>query len=112
MKIQDDVIARLRLLPEDRQAEVLRFIERVEAESREAPRTQGESCRLKASMLWISEHRTEFAGRWVSLDGDRLVASGDDAKTVFDAAREAGVAVPFLEQVESEDEGAFLAGWL
>jgi len=111
MKIEDDVIARLRLLPEDRQAEVLRFIERVEVESRDTSRTQRESCRLKASMLWISQHRAEFAGRWVSLDGDRLVASGEDAKSVFDAAREAGVAVPFLEQV-SEDEGAFMAGWL
>jgi len=111
MKIEDDVIARLRLLPEDRQAEVLRFIERVEVESRDTSRAQRESCRLKASMHWISKHRAEFAGRWVSLDGDRLVASGEDAKSVFDAAREAGVAVPFLEQV-SEDEGAFMAGWL
>lgn len=112
MKIEDDVIERLKLLPKDRQAEVLRFIERVEAESGGAPQERLTSSRSIASMTWISEHRAEFVGRWVSLDGDRLVASGETAKAVFDAAREAGVETPFLDQVEPENEVAFWAGWL
>lgn len=112
MKIEDELIKRLRHLPEHRQAEVLRYIERVEAEASGVPGHRLRSERTAGAMRWLSEHRAEYAGRWVALDGCRLVASGNEAKAVYDQARAEGVDVPFLHQVESENEGAFLAGWL
>jgi hypothetical protein len=36
---------------------------------------------------WISDHGHEYAGEWVALDGDRLLAHGVDAKQVFAEAR-------------------------
>ncbi|MFN7924826.1 MAG: DUF5678 domain-containing protein [Bryobacteraceae bacterium] len=48
---------------------------------------------------WINTHRAEYAGKWVALEGARLLAVGDDAKEVLDAARAAGVAEPLLDHV-------------
>jgi len=61
---------------------------------------------------WIKRHRDEYLGRWVALDGDRLIAHGPDARSVYLAARAAGVRAPFLEQVTPEEEDAFMGGWL
>lgn len=57
-----------------------------------------------AELGWLSQHRGEYVGQWVALDGARLVASGSSAKEVYLAARRAGVTVPFVEQVQPPDE--------
>lgn len=72
-----------------------------------APRWTGE-----AEMRWLREHGREYAGRWVVLDADRLVASGVEAKPLLEEARRQGIEVPFLARVEPEPEGAFWGGWL
>lgn len=68
--------------------------------------------RAAASMQWIAEHRAEYAGQWVAMDGARLVAHGADARAVADQARRLGVSVPFLHRVEAEEPAAFWGGWL
>ena len=45
-----------------------------------------------------------------ALDGDRLIAHGDDAKRVYDEAREQGITSPYLERVSPKQE-AFIGGW-
>jgi|GEM_PF-1154663 len=61
-------------------------------------------------MRWIAEHRVEFAGQWVALDGDQLLAHGDNAREVYQAARKSGVKRPFVLQLEPADEPPF-GGW-
>ncbi|MEK7834385.1 MAG: DUF5678 domain-containing protein [Acidobacteriota bacterium] len=39
---------------------------------------------------WMKEHEHEYAGQWIALMGDKLVASGPIAKEVFAKARELG----------------------
>ena len=60
-------------------------------------------------MLWISEHRKEYPGEWVALDGDRLIAHSKDADPVFAAAR-AHSEVPFLFRCP-EDDGPTVGGF-
>ncbi|MFN7924828.1 MAG: DUF5678 domain-containing protein [Bryobacteraceae bacterium] len=60
-------------------------------------------------MRWIREHSAEYVGKWIALDGSRLLAVGDDAKEVFEAARAAGVPDPLLHDVPPP--GPFWAGW-
>src|SRR5215831_3065819 len=36
---------------------------------------------------WLRKHRDEYARKWVALDGERLVASGDDLKQVVKISR-------------------------
>ena len=59
---------------------------------------------------WLDAHRDEYLGQWVALDGDRLIAHGVDARTVYEAARARGVEVPYIDRVEPKDE-ASMGGW-
>src|SRR5437667_9349277 len=43
------------------------------------------------SLRWIEEHRAEFAGQYVALDGDRLVAHGTDPQAMVAAVRASGL---------------------
>lgn len=61
-------------------------------------------------MRWLTEHRDEYAGQWVALDGERLIASGVSAKVVYETARAAGVELPLVVQVEPADQLPF-GGW-
>src|SRR5262249_47976043 len=60
---------------------------------------------------WIHAHRKEYLGQWVAVDRDRLVAHGVDARSVYLAAREAGIPSPRVDGVESQEE-PFTGGWL
>jgi len=61
-------------------------------------------------LRWLKEHRHEYMGQWVALDGDRLVAHGTNAREVFQTARKAGVKVPFIERILPIDDLPF-GGW-
>lgn len=59
---------------------------------------------------WLIDHRARYAGEWVALDGDLLIAHGPDGREVLAEARRAGVAIPFVVRVETGDELPF-GGW-
>ena len=61
-------------------------------------------------MSWLREHGHEYTGQWVALDGDRLVSHGTNAREVYQAAKQAGVEVPFLHHIDPPDELPF-GGW-
>jgi hypothetical protein len=61
-------------------------------------------------MNWIREHQAEYAGQWVALDGDRVIAAGLDAKAVFAAAKAASVGRPLFVHMEPKDALPF-GGW-
>ncbi|MGH9855865.1 MAG: DUF5678 domain-containing protein [Blastocatellia bacterium] len=54
-------------------------------------------------MQWLVEHAREYAGQWVALDGDRLIAHGPNAKEVYAAANADGAYLPMVTQVEDPD---------
>ena len=51
---------------------------------------------------WLDEHRAEYAGAWVALEGASLVAHGASARQVLDAAMSAGYDQPLVVHVPSE----------
>jgi hypothetical protein len=61
-------------------------------------------------LAWLAKHSREFAGMWVALDGDRLVASDPVARVVFSTARKRGVVRPFVARLEDADTPPF-GGW-
>ena len=61
-------------------------------------------------LRWLDEHRHEYVGEWVALQGDRLLAHGISARVVYDEARALGVDVPSLLRIEPPDELPF-GGW-
>jgi hypothetical protein len=87
----------------ERDVELSTSPEPYEQISKQPGATNGASKELR----WLEEHRHEYIGQWVALDGDRLVAHGTNAREVFQAAREAGVKVPFIEQILPTDDMPF-----
>lgn len=60
---------------------------------------------------WLEENRNNYIGKWVVLDGDKLVGAGDDPKPFVDEARANGVKIPFVQFIE-DDSVPFMGGWL
>jgi Family of unknown function (DUF5678) len=52
---------------------------------------------------WLHTHRDQYAGQWVALDGNRLIASGDDLKQVAETARRSGVPDALMVRIEPRD---------
>lgn len=55
------------------------------------------------SLCWIAEHRREYAGQWVALDGTRLIAHGPNHDDVWAAAQADGAYLPLVTFVEDPD---------
>ena len=66
--------------------------------------------KFQLAMRWLDEHRQEYLGQWVCLDGDSLISQGDDALKVHAEAKAKGIRVPFVEHIVEEPE-AYLGGW-
>ena len=59
---------------------------------------------------WLKAHREEYAGKYVALDGDRLVGSGVTIREAHEQARQGGFENAFLVHVSSINEAPF-GGW-
>jgi excisionase family DNA binding protein len=55
---------------------------------------------MSKDMKWLSEHREEYAGKWVAVYEDRLVAAGDSATEVYEAKERAGFPQTLVTYIE------------
>jgi len=103
MATLEQVINDARQLPPDDKRKLIKEIDRdLQAASAYNPRHREQA--------WIEQHRNEYLGQWVVVEGDRLIASGINAREVADAARAAGIHTPYIVRVEREVE-AYTGGW-
>lgn len=59
------------------------------------------------SLRWLAEHRAEYAGQYVALDGDRLLAHGTDPQPVIAAVRASGLNGLFFTFIPPADAPPF-----
>jgi hypothetical protein len=59
---------------------------------------------------WLRQHRQEYSGQYVVLEGDQLYAHGPDGRKALAEARQAGAKHPVVVRIEAEDELPF-GGW-
>jgi hypothetical protein len=54
-------------------------------------------------MAWLQEHRNElpqqYAGHWIALEGDQVIADSADLIDLLEQAREAGYPHPFVTMI-------------
>lgn len=61
---------------------------------------------------WLKQHRDEYSGKYVALDGDTLVAVGEGAKEVATIARSLGITGALIVYVEGSQQPRFISGGL
>lgn len=104
----ENVIEIIRRLPPPEREKVRDWIdeenrkELIETEAKKAELEQKNE-KFKRALQWIEEHKEEYDGKFVVLDGDKLVTCGTDSKTVYDKARAKGYKSPFLTRVKAKD---------
>ena len=59
---------------------------------------------------WLREHRDEYAGRYVALKGNQLVAHATELRELYRLVRETGVQRSLVVRIEALDELPF-GGW-
>ena len=59
---------------------------------------------------WLRENRDKYDGLYVALIGDRLLASGDDAKAVFQEAGKIGYSDALIIYVQGSNHPPFIGG--
>lgn len=64
----------------------------------------------REEMRWLATEAAPYAGQWVALSGNRLLAHGTEASAVLAAGRAAGVKEPLLTHLPANGELPF-AGW-
>ena len=62
-------------------------------------------------LTWITQHRREYQGEWVVLDGNRLIGHGHDPVPLVKRARLQGIERPLVTRIE-EEPIASTGGWL
>ena len=100
MATVNQIVEEAKKLPAEERRRLRIALESLDPSGEAAP----SSSRHAQERAWIQAHRKEYLGQWVALDGDRLVAHGADARSVYLAAREAGISPPHIERVEREEE--------
>ena len=86
----------------------LRTTDTPQPEQNGKPPWQEQEARALLSMAWIRQHRKEYGGQWVVLDGNRLIAAGNDILALKAAKEADSVRVPFFGFVVPADALPFL----
>ena len=83
--------------------------------SLEADEQTGESAeerqiRRQKSIAWIKSHREEYGGKYVALDGDKLIAVGEKYGDALKLAIKAGYKNAFIGNVYPKDYVGYWGG--
>lgn len=105
------VIKSIQQLPVNEQEQILHWLEEQRKPRRTEIDWQERNKKFQKALKWIEENRQEYLGKWVCLVGDKLIASGNDAKEVYGDAKAKGIKIPFIEQVREEESSAYWGGW-
>lgn len=62
------------------------------------------AAKWEQNRAWLKGHGQEYAGRWVALDGDRLITAGSSAREVYATLKAAGISGSMVLRVEHPDD--------
>lgn len=62
-------------------------------------------------LQWLKDHQDELErlqGKWIAIEGDKLIAEGDAFGAVYEATKEKGVEIPFIFLVPPKEDVVFV----
>ncbi len=99
----------IQTLPNEEKEEIRDWLNGEERSKRHKQnQLQNDIERQKKTDRWLKKNREKFMNQWVCLDGDRLIASGNDGREVYQKAKNAGIEVPFMHHIVEESDWG---GW-
>ncbi len=66
--------------------------------------------RFEKAMSWVLEHRADYVGQFVLLEGDELIGHSTDPKELYKLADERGINSPFVKRIIANEQ-PFFGGW-
>ncbi len=66
--------------------------------------------RYEKARKWLDENDEAYMNQWVCLEGDKLIAHGDDALEVHNKAIAQGIESPFVHHIVEEPKH-YVGGW-
>jgi hypothetical protein len=107
----ENILQQIDRLPPGEQSRLERLLEERRA-ARPAPARPPLDKRLppkpmkdrSREMAWLAAHQLEYAGQWVALDGDRLIAASAVEREVWEAVKADGAKLPLVHRIAAPDE--------
>jgi Family of unknown function (DUF5678) len=63
------------------------------------------------SREWVKDNARKYVGKWIVLDGEKLLGFGENPVPIVEKARREGVQIPFVQFIEDNSK-PFMGGWL
>lgn len=99
----EQILENVRALPQTEREKLFQLIEAEKSKTNGKPDIgQKKNEKFQNALKWIDQHRKEFDGQFVLLDGDNLLAHGINPKELYDFARAKGIKSPFVKRIKSE----------
>src|SRR5215468_9098742 len=108
----ENILRQIDQLPPVEQSRLARLLEERRAEQSPQPAKAPRDKRLpdrpavddSRERAWIEEHRHEYAGQWVALDGDHLIAASPNQAEVWAIVKDDGAKLPLVCRIPAPDE--------
>jgi hypothetical protein len=106
----ESILTLIEQLPPTERVRLNRLLERQQAEAAESrpPLDKRVPCEPMPDDArernWIKEHKHEYPGQWVALDGDRLIAASPVQQEVWDAVTADSATLPLVVRIPSPDD--------
>ena len=98
----ESLLKQIEQLPRDEQLRLAQLIEEQLAALNQPPREPMKD--RTRERQWIKEHKHEYAGQWVALDGDRLIAASPVQQEVWEAIKADHAQLPLVQRIPAPDD--------